>query len=68
MKRTAPPLPRLLSVRQLAERTGVPGGTWYELVARGELPAYRLGRAVKIGEEDAARYLDARRLEAGADR
>ena len=43
-------LPRLLSLRQVAEETGVPRSTWYTIVSRGEMDA-RFYRLYRDGEE-----------------
>lgn len=56
-QKTAAKLPRLLSPRELAERTSVPRGTWYQVIADGALPVHRIGRSVRVDEEDAAKYL-----------
>jgi excisionase family DNA binding protein len=63
--KTAPALPRLLTCQELADRTGLGRSTWYELVTSGEVPCYRVGRAVRISEADAAQYLAARREATG---
>lgn len=58
----APRVPRLLSLRAVAELTTIPRSTWYTLVSRGEIPAVRVGeRGVRIREDDLLRYIDARR-------
>jgi excisionase family DNA binding protein len=36
-------LPRLLTAAEVADQTGVPVSTIYELTRRGELPAVRIG-------------------------
>ena len=54
-------LPRLFSVRDVAEQTTLPVSTVYDVIARGELPAIRIGRAVRIDEADLLRWIDSRR-------
>lgn len=54
-------VPRLLSVRAVAEVTSVPASTWYTVIARGELPAVRIGRAVRIDERDLVAWIAAHR-------
>jgi excisionase family DNA binding protein len=54
-------VPRLLSLRAVAEQTSIPRPTWYTLVARGEIPATRIGRTVRIDERDLLAFLAARR-------
>jgi excisionase family DNA binding protein len=50
-----------MSPRELAEATGIPRGTWYEAISRGRVPTYRLGRSVRVAEEDAARFVESLR-------
>jgi excisionase family DNA binding protein len=54
-------LPRLYSPRELSELTGIPRSSWYGLIARGEVPAVRIGTAVRVAAEDAERVLASRR-------
>jgi excisionase family DNA binding protein len=54
-------LPRLLSVRAVAEATTLPPSTVYDLVARGDLPAVRIGRAVRVDERDVLRFIESHR-------
>lgn len=51
-------LPRLLSVREVSEATGIPKSTLYDLVASRELPVYRLGRSLRLDPEDVTRFLE----------
>lgn len=53
-------LPRTLTPRELAAETGIPRSTWYDLIARGELEAIRIGRSVRVTEAVAAEYLRTR--------
>ena len=54
-------IPRLFSPLELEAQTGVPRPTWYTLISRGELPAVRIGRSVRVDERDAAAYIAAKR-------
>lgn len=54
-------LPRLLSVRAVSEATTLPASTLYDAIAKGEIPAVRLGRSVRIAEDDLVRWIEARR-------
>jgi excisionase family DNA binding protein len=54
-------LPRLLSIRAAAQITTIPATTLYTLVSRGELPAVRIGRAVRIDERDLLAFIEAHR-------
>ncbi|MCH7825409.1 MAG: excisionase family DNA-binding protein [Acidobacteria bacterium] len=66
---TKTPLPHLHSVRGTAARTNIPKTTLYAAIARGELPAYRLGRnrgrrgpaGLRLDDKDVARWLASRR-------
>ena len=61
MGKTKHEIPRLLSARELSERTGIPRSTWYDVLARGELPVVRIGSSIRVAENDAAQYLASRR-------
>lgn len=59
--------PQLLTVQSVADRMCVGRSTAYDLIARGELPAYRIGQgrtAVRVAESDLAAYLGARKTAA----
>lgn len=43
-------LPRLLTAEAVAEATGLSRARVYELARNGEMPAVRLGRAVRFAE------------------
>lgn len=53
-------VPRLLSLRAVAEQTTIPRPTWYSLVARGELKAVRVGRSVRIDERELMAFIASR--------
>lgn len=42
---------RLMSLAELATRTGMCESTWRKKVARGEVPVIRIGRSVRVDEE-----------------
>jgi excisionase family DNA binding protein len=42
---------RLISLAELATRTGTCESTWRKKVARGEVPVIRIGRTVRVDEE-----------------
>lgn len=50
--------PLVLSVRQAAAALGVSKGLVYELIARGELPALRLGRRVVVPTKALLAFVD----------
>lgn len=47
----------MLKIKEVAAKLGVHDNTVRRLINRGELPAYRVGRVVRIKEADAERYL-----------
>jgi excisionase family DNA binding protein len=57
----ARPPAKLLTVRQAAERLAVCGKTVRRLIHAEFLPAMRIGRAVRISEDDLRVYLATRR-------
>ena len=61
-RRSAPAtVPRLLSLRQIAEQTTIPRSTWYTIVGRGEIPIVRVGRSVRVDEQDLVAWIAAHR-------
>lgn len=60
----APPLvaavPKLLTLRECAERTGASIAFWRREVRLRRIRAYRLGDLVRVSEADLAAYLAAR--------
>jgi excisionase family DNA binding protein len=54
-------LPQLFSVEEIAERFGVSTKTVRRWIASGELRAHRLGRQIRIAEEDAIAFMATRR-------
>ncbi len=57
----------LLSVEQLQVRTGISKHTWRHWLKRGLLPCVKLGRLVKVTEEDLQRFIEAHR-QSGSER
>lgn len=41
---------RLITLAELAARTGTCESTWRKKVARGEIPVVRIGRSVRVDE------------------
>jgi excisionase family DNA binding protein len=55
---TAPTrLPRFLSVHEVHEQLGVSAKTVRRWIERGELHVHRLGRQLRISEEDLAAFI-----------
>jgi excisionase family DNA binding protein len=50
-------LPRLLTVDEVADALGICARTVRRLIARGELATHRLGRAVRVAEDDYRRLV-----------
>ena len=53
------PAPEFLTVEQIADQLAVSRMTIYRLVERGELPAHRIGRSIRVREKDFDAYLRA---------
>lgn len=54
-------LPRLLSVRAVADQTTLPISTVYDAIYRGDLPVVRIGRSVRLDERDIVDFIAARK-------
>lgn len=54
-------LPRLLTVPQAAEALSVCERTVWRWIEAGEIETYRLGRTVRIAEDELVRFLEKRR-------
>ena len=50
----------MLTVKDAAQRLGVPAKTVYKLTEEHSLACYRIGRAVRIAEDDLAAYMSSR--------
>ena len=56
--------PKLLTVRQAAERLGMSVSHVYRAADEGRLTKVKIGSSVRIAEADLERYIEERRLEA----
>lgn len=54
-------LPRLLTIAQCHQRTGLSTSYLYQLVAAKLLPAHKLGTAIRISDQDLIAYLESTR-------
>lgn len=54
---------KMLTVRETAERLNVREKTIYAMISRGEIPGYKLGRCVRVDEQDLAEYKRAHRIQ-----
>lgn len=57
MIRGNPPLPRLFTVAQIADLLGVSTKTVRRRIVEGKLLAHRVGRQVRISEDDYRNYV-----------
>jgi site-specific DNA recombinase len=55
-----------LSTQDAAARLGITTRTLYRLVDHGELPAYRMGRVIRLKADDVDAFIEASRIEPGA--
>lgn len=64
-KKPQPPMPelstalRLLTIKDVAERLQVSGGTIHRLIDSGDLSVIRIGRSVRISEDALKAFLTA---------
>lgn len=54
-----------LSTQEAARRLGVTTRTLYRFVDQGELPAYRMGRVIRVKANDVDTFIEASRIEPG---
>lgn len=52
---------RLLSVEEVAKRLGISMRTVRRLIGDGAIPTHRIGRSVRVSEDDLDRYIAASR-------
>lgn len=57
---------RWLSTAEASDRLGVTLRTLYRLVDEGRLPAYKIGRVIRIKEDDVDAYLESARIQPGS--
>lgn len=57
--------PKLLTVTEVAEMLRVSNMTVYRLIKAGELGSLRVGKSVRLREDDVDRYLAERYTQAG---
>ena len=68
MNDRAASIERLLTYEQAGKVLGVTGRTVWTLVHRGNLPAVRFGRSVRIDPADMRAFIDRAKLGRGASR
>ncbi|MET0726916.1 MAG: helix-turn-helix domain-containing protein [Acidimicrobiales bacterium] len=55
-----------LSTQDAARRLGVTPRTLYRFIDVGDLPAYRLGRVIRLKAEDVDAFIESSRIEPGS--
>lgn len=56
---------RWLSTAEASERLGVTLRTLYRLVDEGRLPAYKIGRVIRVKEDDVTAFIEGARIQPG---
>lgn len=54
-----------LSTAQAAKRLGITPRTLYRFIEDGEVPAYRMGRVIRIKQADVGAYIETCRIKPG---
>lgn len=57
---------RWMSTRETAQRLGVTLRTLYRFIDEGQIAAYKLGRVIRLKEQDVDAFLEGARIEPGA--
>jgi putative molybdopterin biosynthesis protein len=55
-----------LSTQDAAKRLGVTSRTLYRFIDQGELPAYRLGRVIRLKLDEVDRFIESSRIQPGS--
>lgn len=61
----APPEPVWLGTQDAARQLGITARTLYRLINEGEIPAYKLGRVLRLKLSDVETFLDSARVKPG---
>jgi len=54
-----------LSTKEAARRLGITPRTLYRFIDNGDLPAYRMGRVIRLQQSDVDAYIETCRVEPG---
>ena len=54
-----------LSTQEAARRLGITTRTLYRFVDQGEIPAYRMGRVIRVQASDVDAYIERSRIQPG---
>ena len=57
---------RWMSTQEAAARLGVTVRTLYRLIVEGQLPAYKLGRVIRLQAEEVDAFIEASRIQPGS--
>ncbi len=57
--------PNWLSTAEAARYLGITPRTLYRFIDQGQLPAFRLGRVIRLRQEDVDGFIEQRRIEPG---
>ena len=60
-----PPAIQWLSSQQASERLGVTLRTLYRLIDTGQLPAYKIGRVIRLQAQEVEEFITGARIEPG---
>jgi excisionase family DNA binding protein len=61
---TTPP-PEWLSTKAASKRLGITLRTLYRLIDTGQVPAYKIGRVIRLQADDVEDFIDSVRIEPG---
>lgn len=61
----APPEPVWLGTQEAARHLGITPRTLYRLIDEGEIPAYKLGRVLRLRLDDVTAFLESARVRPG---
>jgi excisionase family DNA binding protein len=59
---------KLLRLRECAERSGHQESTWRAWILRRKVPYYKVGRSIRVAEDDLERLIEQARIPAREDR
>jgi excisionase family DNA binding protein len=62
---TLPPEPVWLGTQDAARQLGITARTLYRLINEGEIPAYKLGRVLRLRLSDVEAFLESARVQPG---
>lgn len=57
---------RWMSTRETSARLGITLRTLYRFIDEGQLPAYKLGRVIRLKEADVEDFIDGARIKPGS--